>query len=594
MTAPAAAARRPLLERRELFLVVIGLLVSLGIVAELRCYPGADTGFLLDEAARVLGGARLYAELVEMNPPLIVGLNMVAVLCARTFGISEILAYRLGCIAALFATLAVAVWLLRRLLPDELVLRRAITLLLVFVLFNLPGQDFGEREHLLLMLTLPYLFLVAARAAGREVATPQALLLGLLAAAGLSLKPHFVLLWLAIEGYLRLTRRVAPRALTPETVAIASFLGLYGIGMLVWAPEYLGLVRLLARPYTRFLYDPFWHLLLTGRGALLTLFALLTSFALRRDARHRELLDVFALGALVSLVAGAAQQKELRYHFYPSFALAIVLLGMIVRDTGGAPRDWVRGVYRIVTVSILATAVVAVSAQNLASAMGLIRGVEQVQLERVLPALRPLAAGQSVYVMSYHIGSAYPLINYSGARSASRFPQLWILPAAYMDQLAGSAPLRFHAPDEMSPSERYLNQAVFEDLRDQRPKVLVVLQHARDLPGNGFRRLDYVAYFRRDPRIAALLDRYQFRADLGDFLVFERIPEAQARAESPPTVQPATRDIVQAGAVRGAHGRSRDPVFVLALLAFVISAVLASIAEKGRAPAQVTPGSARA
>jgi hypothetical protein len=197
-----------------------------------------------------------------------------------------------------------------------------------------------------------------------------------------------------------------------------------------------------------------------------------------------------------------------------------------------------------------------------------------------LPVVRPLAAGQSVYVMSYHIGSAYPLINYSGARSASRFPQLWLLPAAYMDQLAGGAPLRYHAPDEMSPSERYLNQAVFEDLRDQRPKVLVILQHARDLPVNGFRRLDYVAYFRRDPRIARLLDRYQFRADLGDFTVYERIPEAQARAESPPAVQRATRDIVQAGAVRGAGGRNRDPVFVFALLAFGTSAILASIAEK--------------
>jgi hypothetical protein len=590
----AGAARRPLLESRGVFLATTGLLIVLGLAAEFRSYPGADTGFLLDEAARVLGGARLYADLVEMNPPLIVGLNMLAVLCARTLGISEILTYRLGCIAALLATVALAVWLLRRLLPDELVLRRGITLLLVFVLFNLPGPDFGEREHLLLMLGLPYLLLAAARATGREIPTPQAVLIGLLAAAGLSLKPHFVLLWLAMEGYLRLTRRVAPRAVTPETGAIAAFLGLYGIGMLVWAPEYLGLVRLLAGPYTRFLYDPFWHLLLTGRGALLTLFAILTFFALRRDARHPGLLDVFALGALVSLLAGAAQQKELRYHFYPSLALALVLLGMVARDTGGAPRNWVRSVYRIVTVSILATAVVVVFAQNVASVMLLSRGVEQVQLERVLPVVRALAAGQSVYVMSYHIGSAYPLINYSGARSASRFPQLWILPAAYTDELAGSGPLRYHAPDEMSPSERYLNQAVFEDLRDQRPKVLVVLKHARDLPINGFRRLDYVAYFRRDPRIATLLDRYQFAADLGDFLVYERIPEAQERAESPPTVQPATRDIVHAGPAGGAHVRVRDPAFALGLLAFVISAILASVAEKGRASAPTTPESVRA
>jgi hypothetical protein len=76
--------------------------------------------------------------------------------------------------------------------------------------------------------------------------------------------------------------------------------------------------------------------------------------------------------------------------------------------------------------------------------------------------------------------------------------------------------------------------------------------------------------------------------------VYERIPEAQARAESPPTIQPATRDIVQAGAVRDASGRNRDLAFVLALLAFVISAILASIAEKGRASAPATAGSARA
>jgi hypothetical protein len=574
-------ARRPLLERRDVFLAAIGLLIALGLAGELRSHAGADTGFLLDEAARVLDGWRLYAHIVDVNPPLIVGFNMLAVLCARILGISEILAYRLSCIAVVFTGLALAVGLLRRLLPDELVLRRGIVLLLVFVLFNLPGQDFGEREHLLLVLALPYLMLAAARAIGREIPGSHAVVIGLLAAAGLVIKPHFVLLWLAIEGYLRLTRRVAPWAVTPETGAIAVFLGLFGIGMLVWAPEYLGLVRLLADLYTRFQYVPFWRLMLTGRGAALTLFALLTFLALRGHARHSALLDVFAIGALVSLVASAAQQKEFRYHFYPSFALALVLLGMVVRDAGGSPRSWVRSVYRIVTVSVLATAVVAVLAQNVVSAMRLRKDAEQVHLERVLPVVRPLAAGHSVYVMSYHIGSVYPLINYSGARSASRFAHLWLLPALYMDQLVDTDPIRYRSPDEMSPSERFLNQAVFEDLRDQRPRVLIILQHARDLPINGFRRLDYVAYFRRDPRIASLLDRYQLVADLGDYLIYERIPDAQARAESPPTVQPATRDILPAGPAGGTH--KGDPVLVLALLTFVISVIVASMAEKRRA-----------
>jgi len=69
-------------------------------------------------------------------------------------------------------------------------------------------------------------------------------------------------------------------------------------------------------------------------------------------------------------------------------------------------------------------------------------------------------------VMSYHIGSTYPLINYSGVRSASRFPQLWILPAAYWDELHADAPLRFRDRAQMGPVERYLNDVPHATVHD--------------------------------------------------------------------------------------------------------------------------------
>jgi hypothetical protein len=578
--------------RRTVFVAALGLLICLGLVSVYRSYAGPDTGFLLDEAARVLGGARLYVDLVDMNPPLIVVLNMAAVLFARQFGLPEILAYRLGCTAALLAVLVLAAWMLRQLLPHELALRRVIVLLLAFTLFNLVGQDFGEREHLILVLLVPYLLLAAGRATGREIPMVEALLIGLLAGSAFAFKPHFVLLWLAVEGYLRLTRRAAWDKMLPETAAIAAFLALYAAAIILWAPGYLQLGRLLAGPYTRFLYVPFWQLLLRGPGALITVFALLTAGALRRHTRHPELLDVFALGALVCLVAGAAQQKGFSYHFYPSLALATVVLGLVAWGSRESLRNWVTSVYRVIAISLLATVVVVVCVRNATSMVRPTRDAEQVHMERLLPVVRARAAGEGVYVMSYNISSAYPLINYAGAHSASRFAQLWILAAAYMEQLEGSRPLRYRAPGEMSPSERYLNQSVLEDLRDQRPRLLVILQHARDLPINGFRRLDYVAYFGRDQRIASLLERYQRVADLGDFMVYERIANGAVRSASPPSVQPGTRDIVPVGQAGGVHVRDNDPGFILALLAFVISAICASVVEKGRLSLQAASGSA--
>jgi hypothetical protein len=584
------AGARP--ARRAGFLAALVLLVGLGLAAQLRSYAGPDMGFLLDEAARALNGARLYVDLVDMNPPLIVVLNMRAVLAAHALGIPEILAYRLGCAAAMLGVLLLSGWLLRRLLAGEVGVSRAILLLLTFALFVLPGQDFGEREHLLAGLLIPYLLLTATRAAGCPIPPGIAALVGRLAASAFALKPQFVVLWIAVEACLRVSRRVRPARLLPETVALAGFLLLYAVAILLWAPGYIRLARLLAGPYARFLYVPFWELLIRGPGALLTVFALLASVSLQRYARHRELLGVLTLGALACLVAGAAQQKGFSYHFYPSIALSTMVLGVAVLGSHDSVRNWVSSVYRVIALSVVATVVLGAGVKAAVSIVRPPRDLEQRNMERLVPVVRARAGGETVYVMSYNISSAYPLINYAGARSASRFAQLWILASAYMDQLKGSHPLRYHTPSEMSPSERFLNQAVLEDLQEQRPKLLIVLQHARDLPINGFRRLDYVAYFSRDPRIHRIFEKYQFVTELEGYLVYERMKVGAPRTGPPPTVRAGTRDVVQGPRVGSVPARIRDPAFQFSLLTFVIIAIFAALAERARAPVRVAPGSA--
>jgi hypothetical protein len=246
-------------------------------------------------------------------------------------------------------------------------------------------------------------------------------------------------------------------------------------------------------------------------------------------------------------------------------------------------------VYRVIATSALVTVVLVGCARSVAATIRPTRDLEQQHMERLLPVVRARAAGERVYVMSYNISSAYPLINYAGARSASRFAQLWLLPAAYMDQLKSSGPLRYRGPSEMSASERYLNQAVFEDLRDREPKLLLILQHARDLPANGLRRLDYVAYFSRDPRIASILEGYQLVADKGDYVVYERVRSGIAPSGPAPGVRPGTQDLVLPRQAGVAQGRIGNPGFLLVVLAFAVSAIAASIAERSRASARAAP-----
>jgi hypothetical protein len=182
--------------------------------------------------------------------------------------------------------------------------------------------------------------------------------------------------------------------------------------------------------------------------------------------------------------------------------------------------------------------------------------------------------------MSYHIGSTYPLVNYSGVPSASRFPQLWMVAAAYLDALKSDAPLVYHAPSAMSPAERYLNQAALTDLTTHRPKLLLVLRPARDLPVNGYRRINYLAYFGRDARFAPVLGRYQWLADVGDYAVYERVPDGQPRLGNAPSGAPGTQDVIRKDR-EGLQLRLSDPTFVLAALVFA-AALAAALAREGQ------------
>jgi hypothetical protein len=342
-------------------------------------------------------------------------------------------------------------------------------------------------------------------------------------------------------------------------------------------------VRLLAGPYNRFLHDPFVHVLFTGPGAVLAIFALLAYAALRPRAGHAEPWTALALGTLGCLLAGAVQQKGLRYHFYPSFGLGLALLGLVAWDTPRIGVNRIQAVYRWLSASVVTAAVIVVLAQNGAVAVGTGRDSDREQFDRLVAIVRERARGEGVFVMSYHLRSAYPLLTYSGAKSASRFPHLWILAAEYQRELADTAALQYHTPVEMSSAERYLNQAVLEDFRSRRPKLLVVFRNARDVPANGLRRLDYVAYFEGDPAMAEVLRSYQLVAELGDYRVYERLSPGAERAGPPPTSEVGDRDVVQVQE-HGVRLRLADPTLLIAALAFVGSLLMFVLLDRRKRP----------
>lgn len=549
-------------------------MAALAAAAQLAGPPKADLAYLLYAAGSVLDGARLYVDVVEINPPLIVLLNMPAVLLARATGLSDILVYRALVIVALLGTVALVDWCLRRSLgPDAAPLRRGLVLVLAFALFLAAGDDFGQREHLLVALTAPYLVLAAGRANGTTVPAGAAWAAGIVGGLGLALKPQFLLLWVAVEGYV--AWRSGVRRTAPGTLGVAAVLALYVTGIILVTPEYLHLVRLLGPVYSEYGRYPLVHVLITAPGTALCALAVLAWVALHREARHAALWSVLLAALVTGFLAGAAQEKGWGYHFYPARAFALALLALAVMDVRHPLVGLVRRLYATIAIAALGTTMLFAAATALARAAhrDSVRLAEEARLAELVAAVRRHAPPRgSLYVLSYSNESGFPLVNYTGVRWASRFPHLWILEAAYHDQLRAPAPLRFRTASAMGPAERYLNDAVYEDLFRYRPDILMVLRHARDHPRNTHRRIDYLGYFSREPRVAALLREYRRVGAVGEYVLYARTGSPDQPGTRPATT-PGEYDLARPHA-SGVEALLSDSGLLLRLLAFMLLAGL--------------------
>jgi hypothetical protein len=247
-----------------------------------------------------------------------------------------------------------------------------------------------------------------------------------LAGLAIALKPHFLIGWLVVEGFWRWRRRDDRRGATAETIALVGTLGVYTL-LVVWiTPEYLLLVRDLVRAYSQYLRDPFYRLLLLAPGAALVLFALLTAIALRRQSRRTELWALLALAVVGCFVAGATQQKGLRYHFYPAFALGFLLLAIAAADARSRVGSLSERVYGQASRLVLATLVIVLVGRAMLAVAGGGPADRRAQAEflDLVDLVRERAAGEPIGVLSYNIRSAFPLVNYAGVPLTSRFPHL--------------------------------------------------------------------------------------------------------------------------------------------------------------------------
>ncbi|MFL6850388.1 MAG: hypothetical protein ACJ8EH_05970, partial [Sphingomicrobium sp.] len=240
-TAPPAAIERIGFQR--LVVAVASSPLSLGIAVTalltLLRIPGSvdsDVAWQLWIAGRIHAGANLYRDIIETNPPLWfwMALPLERIASLIHVRIEGVLAVAVGCIVAL--ALAGTNQLIAHISSGRRLFLLGYGAL---ALMAVPWVHLGQREQLVLIGTLPYAALIAARREQRAVSPALAMLIGLGAALGFALKHYFLLVPALLELWLIAGTKRNWLLLRPETIAIVTVGVAYASALFLLEPDFL-------------------------------------------------------------------------------------------------------------------------------------------------------------------------------------------------------------------------------------------------------------------------------------------------------------------------------------------------------------------
>lgn len=312
-------------------MVILGLVLFFIFLYPLRI--NHDVAIYLEIGDFLLEGKIPYVDYIEVNLPLIHYISAIPVFISRILLTNPIKIFlplvfllTILCIASIHHSL-------RTLPPREKVATWAITFgIAVFTLVAFTLNDFGQREHIFLLLYFPYFFIRWNRWQDVEVNARVAILVGISAGFGVLLKPHFVIILAATELYWFVTRRDIKTMLSLELISL-SFVGvLYLLHFLVIPTsmrtalfgEHLPSIL---RGYSAYGYHRITSLV--GCISPIILIIVVLFFVQRSDKAYQALINPLLIFTVSAVVAYIVQRKGWIYHAYPALLGGFLLLSLL-------------------------------------------------------------------------------------------------------------------------------------------------------------------------------------------------------------------------------------------------------------------------
>ena len=352
-----------------------------------RLPPTNDAAWQIWVGRQILGGAELYRDIIEINPPLWFWIG--APISPLGWG---------GLLIFIGLSAGLSIALVRGLYRDWW-----LPYALIFAFFLTGISATGQREQFTLIAVTPYVFLTAARVEDRRVSLPFALFVGLWAALGFALKHYFGIVPLALQAWLLLKRQ----SIAPEFVVVCLAGAAYIAAIFILTPEYTADIVPLVREAYRF-YDQDLGWFLTSHIVLISAVAALgLSIASRKD----PLVQALAISAAMFLCIYVSQLKGFPYQGFPALGLlSLMVFAFLSRCDFSSLRDKIAGAILILVPIYTVTFSESIPPQS--------------PTAKYLCTLRP---GTKVLVLAVNGGHPWPAVETCNLEWPSRQMVLWTL-----------------------------------------------------------------------------------------------------------------------------------------------------------------------
>lgn len=207
---PSALRRRLSASPTAICALASTIVLAIAFFVQKTLMLDADSGWLFTVDEYILSGRKLDVDIFELNPPMSPYMYMPAVIIAKAIGARpEVVATVLILIG--ICTASAMFWKVSSAFYKTSNDRLIASTLLLAVLALLPGDVFGQREHIAVVALTPFIALAAARDGGYRPSLLLALAAGLGAGFAMSIKPHFAI----VAGLPLLLRCLQNRSLRP-------------------------------------------------------------------------------------------------------------------------------------------------------------------------------------------------------------------------------------------------------------------------------------------------------------------------------------------------------------------------------------------